>query len=84
MKNLLMTLVLFSAATFADEELQTADPEFVKETYEYCLEMQPEENIDKKLLLECVNAELDWYAYHGFSDLNKVVEIAATVQEEPL
>lgn len=84
MKNLLAILVLFSAVTIAEEELQNADPAFVKETYEYCLDMQPDENIDKKLLLECVNSELDWYAYNGFAELGKVIEVAESVPDEPL
>lgn len=74
----MLTSLAFSAPLFANEDvvLQAPDIEFVLETYEYCLTLQDNENIDNASLLACINTELEYYDYTGFSSLEQVKSFA--------
>jgi len=79
---LLVSNLVFSNLAFANDEVESPDPEFVRDTYEYCLNIQDPEAIDKKSLLACVNSEMDYYEYAKFTSVEKIIEYIASVVDE--
>lgn len=87
MKKVIVLAVLFSNLLFshlavANEQTENPDAEFVRDTYEYCKNVQDQEAIDKNVLLECVNSEMDYYQYTRFTSLEKVLEFIASVIDD--
>jgi hypothetical protein len=79
---LLFSNLVFSGLVFGDEATEQADPEFVRDIYEYCLTVQDPEKIDKKSLLACVNSEMDYYEYTKFTSVEKIIEYIASVIDD--
>ena len=82
MKKLVVMAALLSATAFANEEFPAPEVDFVKETLEYCQSTLEEAKDDKKALLACINAELEFYEYKGFSTLEQVIEYAESAEEQ--
>jgi hypothetical protein len=80
----LLNSIVFSTFAFADGEVavQPADKEFVQETYDYCLTMQSEEDLDKQALLDCINSELEYYEYTGFASIDQALSFAKAADDE--
>lgn len=79
---LLFSNLVFSGLAFGEEELESPEPEFVRDTYEYCQSSQDPEALDKKVLLACVNSEMDYYEYTKFTSVEKIVEYIASVVDD--
>lgn len=79
---LLFGNLLFSGLAFGYEATEQADPEFVRDTYEYCKNIQDSEAIDNKILLDCVNSEMDYYEYTKFTSVEEIIEYIASVVDE--
>ena len=79
---LLFSNLVFSGLVFGDEERDQPEPEFVRDTYEYCKNVQDSEAIDNKVLLDCVNSEMDYYEYTKFTSVEKIIEYIASVMDD--
>jgi len=79
---LLFSNLVFSGLAFGNDETELPEPEFVRDTYEYCKNIQDSEAIDNKVLLDCVNSEMDYYEYTKFTSVQKIIEFIASVVDE--
>lgn len=70
MKHITLVLLLASTAVMAEEEQASVD--FVKDSYEYCVDYaEGEENKDNAILM-CVNEELEASGYKKFKSLKDI------------
>lgn len=79
MLRILVPLLFISNFAFANELLD-AEPEDVKEIYEYCLSLQDNAEVDNKSLLECINSELSALEYKTFGNVDAVKSYIKNVE----
>ena len=79
---LLFSNLVFSNLAFGNDATEQPDAEFVRDTYEYCKNVQDPTALDNKVLLDCVNSEMDYYEYTKFTSVEKIIEFIASVVDD--
>jgi len=70
MKHITLALLLMSTTAMAEEEQASVD--FVKDSYEYCVEYTEGEENKENAILMCVNDELEAAGYKKFKSVKEI------------